>query len=68
MTGQHREDVPADIEVGAAWRAKSGRVVKKRPATVRTAGDVETEELDERDATRPRGRLWWFRTWLRESR
>jgi len=68
VTGQHREDVPADIEVGAAWRAKSGKVVKKRPATVRTAGDVETEKLDERDATRPRGRLWRFRTWLRESR
>jgi hypothetical protein len=68
VTGQHREDVPADIEVGAAWRAKSGKVVKKRPTRVRTAGDVETEELDERDPARPRGRLWRFRVWLRESR
>lgn len=68
MTEQHRDDVPADIEVGAAWRAGSGKVVKKTSASVRTQGDIETEELDERDATRPHGRLWRFRTWLRESR
>jgi hypothetical protein len=68
VTGQPRKDVPADIEVGAAWRAGSGKVVKKSPAKVRSVGDVETEELDERDATRPHGRVWRFRAWLRESR
>ena len=69
MTEQYRDDVPADIEIGAAWRARSGKVVKRSPASVRTEGDVEeTEELDERDPTRPHGRLWRFRIWLRESR
>ena len=69
MTGQQREDVPADIEVGVAWRAGSGKIVKKRPAKIRTEGDdVETEELDEHDPSRPHGRLWRFRTWLREAR
>ena len=69
MTGQRREDVPADIEVGVAWRAGSGKIVKKRPAKIRTEDDnVETEELDERDASRPHGRLWRFRTWLRNAR
>ena len=68
MTGQQRKDVPADIEVGFAWRAGSGKVVKRGPASVRTEGDVETEELDERDAVRPHGRVWRFRAWLRESR
>ena len=68
MTGPQRKEVPADIEVGMAWRAGSGKIDKKRPANVRTAGVVETEELDERDASRPRGRVWRFRTWLREAR
>jgi hypothetical protein len=68
VTEQHRDDVPADIEIGAVWRAASGKVVKRSPASVRTVGGVETEELDERDPTRPHGRLWHFRTWLRESR
>ena len=68
MTDQPRREVPADIEVGASWRAASGKVVKKRPARVRTFGDVETEELDEGDGMEPHGRVWRFRAWLRESR
>ena len=68
MTEQQRKDVAADIEVGMAWRAGSGKIVKKRSAKVRTGGDVEIEELDERDGSRPHGRLWRFRTWLREAR
>jgi hypothetical protein len=68
MTEQTRKDVPADLEVGASWRAGSGRITKRRPAAMRTSGDLETEELDERDATRPHGRLWRLRTWLRQGR
>jgi hypothetical protein len=69
---------PADLEVAGGWRASSARW-QARPRTRREAvGDVETEELTEREGLpelppigrtrRKVARRWRFSAWLRDPR
>jgi hypothetical protein len=67
---------PADIEVGGNWRAGSARWGARARQNTETLGDVETEELQEKERlpdSPPRDRTyhnvarrWRFSAWLRD--
>jgi hypothetical protein len=73
---EERELSPADIEVGGNWRARSARWGSQARQNTETLGDVDTEELGEkeglpdsprRDRTyRNVARRWRFSAWLRD--
>jgi hypothetical protein len=75
---EERELSPADIEVGGNWRAGSARWGSRARQITETLGDVDTEELAEkeglpdsprRDRTYRNGaRRWHFSAWLRDPK
>lgn len=67
---------PADLEVGGSWRARSARWRTRAERQTETLGELDTEELQEKEGLpdRPRryrtyrdvaGR-WRLSAWLRE--
>jgi hypothetical protein len=70
-----RGELPADLEISCGWRAAEVRWERRGPGRHATSGDVETEELSERERlpeepvpgrryTRA-ARRWRLSAWLR---
>lgn len=76
MTGDQPFDSKADLEVAGSWRAGSARWQIRARTRTETLGDVETEELKEKerlpDSPAPGRtyrnvvRRWRFSAWLRD--
>jgi hypothetical protein len=72
-----RDDRPADVEVGARWRAGSAPWRVRARTHTEAVGDVESEELRDTEGLpdspqpgrpyRSAARRWHFATWLREG-
>ena len=70
-----RDRVPADLEMAGAWRAAQARWQRKARTSTTASGDVETEELSQREPDDPeRGRtyrnawlMWRFRARLTDA-
>jgi hypothetical protein len=68
---------PPDLEVGGGWKAERARWQRRGRVEVRTTGDPETEEHNEKPAGpavpepdhayRGAAHRWWFSAWLRGS-
>jgi hypothetical protein len=73
---EERHLSPADFEVSGSWRAGSARWSTRADRQTEILGDVNTEELQEKQGLpdRPRrnrtyrqvARRWRFSTWLRD--
>ena len=67
--------VPADLEIAGAWRGAQARWQRTAHTSTTASGDVETEELRQRDPDDPdRGRtyrnawlIWRFRARLTDA-
>lgn len=75
INAPRRDRVPADLEIAAGLRAQKARWQRKARTTTVVSGDVETEELRQRDPDDPDpGRtyrdvrlVWQFRSRLAKA-
>lgn len=71
-------DAPADVEIGGAFRGRSVRRLERTRTQVEALGDVESEELVERElgperpipgrTYRAEKRRWRFSAWARSPK
>jgi hypothetical protein len=75
MSKGSRRDEPADLEIAGSLRAAEARWQRKAHTTTVTTGDLESEELRDREPEDPDPRrtyrnvrrVWEFRAWLAET-